>query len=485
MKGAAQGLLVAIVSAAAMTPLAWSVRASHESPAETEAKSGAKFPETLDVVALDKYLPIHVKKAGYVALSVAMVRDGRLILSHIYGESSRETGEMAQLDTAFAVGSITKQFTCAAAYMLAEEGKLSLDDKLSKYYPNLPRAGDITLADLGAHVSGYPDYYPLDFSDERVRHPIKVDELLAKYANKVDFEPGTRFSYSNTGYILLGRAVEKATFMPLGEFMRVRFFGPLGMGHTWYEPKEGSPGLARGYGSFELGDPEPAEREASGWLGAAGGIYASANNLALWDLALMDGKVLKPETLRKMATPYALKNGHPTGYGCGLSMGQVHDETVYSHGGEVNGFLAYNVMIPRTHSALILMANDQDVDLAELKNKLLDLLVKADEPPVPKVDGRPAEEVAREMFEQMQGGTLDRSLIGADFSAYVTPARGRVAAQALAPLGVPKRVEVLRSHERGGMEVTNLRFTFEKQTLSGVMARSKDGKVQEFLLERQ
>jgi CubicO group peptidase (beta-lactamase class C family) len=483
MRGWAQGLLVALVSAAAMTPLAWSTRGTHEAAPEAQK---AKLPETFDAAAIDKYLTAHVKQAGYVGLSVAMVRNGQLVFSHAYGVTSRATGEQVQLDTAFAVGSITKQFTCAAALMLEEEGKLSLDDKVAKFYPRLTRAGDITLADLGAHVSGYPDYYPLDFLDERPRHPIKADELLAKYAGgKLDFEPGTRFSYSNTGYILLGRVVERTAFMPLGIFLRNRIFEPLGMGHAWFEPKEGMPGIAQGYASFDLGDPEPAEREAAGWLGGAGGLYSSATDLALWDLALMDGKVLKPESLRRMVTPRTLTNGRSTGYGCGLSMSLVRNETVLSHGGEVNGFLAYNVMIPRTRSALILLSNDQNVDLGELRQRLLEILVKTDEPPVPKVDGRPAEEVARSIFEQMQSGTLDRSRLGSDFAQYVTEGRARASAQALAPLGVPKRVEVVRTSERGGMEATSLRFTFERQTLGGVMMRSTDGKVQEFLLERE
>jgi hypothetical protein len=199
----------------------------------------------------------------------------------------------------------------------------------------------------------------------------------------------------------------------------------------------------------------------------------------------MEGKVLKPESLRRMVTPRTLADGRSTGYGCGLSIGQVRNETVLSHGGEVNGFRAYNVMVPRTRSALILLSNDENVDLGELRQRLTELLVKADEPPVPKVAGPPAEDVARSVFEQMQSGALDRSRLGADFAAYVTDARARAAAQALAPLGVPKRIEVQRTSERGGMEVSVLRFSFEKQTLGAVMMRSTDGKVQEFLLERE
>ena len=148
-----------------------------------------------------------------------------------------------------------------------------MDDKVSKYFPDLQRAADITLDDLGGHVAGYPDYYPLDFLDERSRHPIAPDDLLRRYATgKLDFEPRSRWSYSNTGFILLARAIEKASGQPLGDLLATRIFGPVGMAHASYDPKVGSLGLAQGYEAFAMSDPEPAEREATGWMGGAGAI---------------------------------------------------------------------------------------------------------------------------------------------------------------------------------------------------------------------
>src|SRR5204863_4586753 len=139
----------------------------------------------------------------------------------------------------------------------AEQGKLSVQDKVAKYYPNLTRAKDITLLDLMNHVSGYPDYYPLDFVDRRMKQAIAADELLRQYAGgKLDFEPGSRYSYSNTGFILLGRVIEKVSGESLGSFLTRRLFKPLGMDHTFYELDAADGRLARGYLSFLLSEPE-------------------------------------------------------------------------------------------------------------------------------------------------------------------------------------------------------------------------------------
>src|SRR5262245_30263293 len=153
-------------------------------------------------------------------------------------------------------------------------------------------------------ASGYPDYCPLDFVDRRMQKPIAADDLIREYAGgKLDFAPGSRWSYSNTGYILLGRVVEKVSGEPFGQFLERRILKPLGMTQSVYDPKPDGPGLPRGHAAFALGPPERVVEEATGWAGAAGALYASAPDLLRWDLALMEGRVLKPESYRLMTTP--------------------------------------------------------------------------------------------------------------------------------------------------------------------------------------
>src|SRR4029079_305538 len=140
-----------------------------------------------------------------------------------------------EANTSFAIGSITKQFTCACVLLLAEDGKLAVSDPVSKYYPHLTQAEVITLLDLMNHTSGYPDYYPLDFVDRRLEKPITLDALLNDYAGaKLDFKTGSRYSYSNTGYILLGGIIEKVTGEKFGDFLQRRILSPVGMKHSHF-----------------------------------------------------------------------------------------------------------------------------------------------------------------------------------------------------------------------------------------------------------
>jgi CubicO group peptidase (beta-lactamase class C family) len=490
------GVFVALLATIAMTPLLLAARRSPEKRAAVETEP-PKPPEVFDLAKIDAYVAGQFSTKGFVGLSLAVVRDGAVVLAKGYGFASRADQVPVDVDTAFAIGSITKQFTCTGALLLTEDGKMSLDDKVAKYYPDLTSAADITLDDVGAHVSGYPDFAPLDFLDEPSTHPIRPDDLLKRFAGgKLDFPPRSRWSYSNTGYILLARAIEKAGGEPLGALLARRVFQPLGMTHTSYEPKAGAPGLARGYLSFALGGPEAAEREGEGWMGGAGAIYSSATDLAKWDIALMQGKVLRAESLARMTTSRVLENGRRTGYGCGLAIAELQNETLLVHSGEVNGFVAVNAMVPRLKAAVVMLSNDEDTELRPVYREILKLLVK-DEQRVPKVDGPAPDVVAKELLAQMRRGALDRSRLGADFSAFVRDDMARGAAARLTALGEPSSVVLDSTSERGGMEVSVIYFTFAPTgggtggglgataRVRALMFRSTDGKVQEFLLQKE
>ena len=190
-----------------------------------------QLPTTFDPNGIDAFLAEQIKEREIPGLSVAIVTNGALLLAKGYGKSSLERNSPVGPDTMFAIGSVTKQFTSACILLLAEEGKLSVQDKVGKYFPHLTKSQEITLLDLMNHVSGYPDYYPLDFVDRRMARPISPDQLLREYAEgKLDFEPGTRWSYSNTGYVILGLVVEKVAGESFGKFLEHRILKPTGYG---------------------------------------------------------------------------------------------------------------------------------------------------------------------------------------------------------------------------------------------------------------
>lgn len=444
-----------------------------------------EFPKTFDLDAVDAYVASQVKAKGFVGLSVAVMRDGKIVFAKGYGKRSIEKNLPVEPDTSFAVGSITKQFTCACVFLLAEQGKLALADPVSKFYPHLTRAKDITLRDLMQHTSGYPDYYPLDFLDRRMLKPITTDALLKEYAGgKLDFEPGSRFSYSNTGYILLGGVVEKVSGEPFAAFVEKHLLKPQGLAHSRFGSATGL-SAATGYTAFALGDPEPALPEAAGWIDAAGGLWASASDLLRWDLALTTGKVLKPESYKAMTAPRVLSTGKVSNYGGGLGINQLDGDTVIQHTGGVSGFVSGNTFVPRTKTGLVVLSNTEHVSASKLRGDLFRLLVKdmqaKDAPPVPKVAGVGPKEAVLGLVKQMADGKVDRSQLGEEYSVYLTDERVKAGGARLKALGEPEKVDVGATSERGGMEVATVTLTYKTRTVRASLYRTPDGKIQQLL----
>jgi D-alanyl-D-alanine carboxypeptidase len=440
-------------------------------------------PTELDPAAIDTWLAAELEARSVVGAQLAIHVGGKPLLERNYGLRSKG-GDPVTSETAFSIGSITKQFICAAASMLHQQGKLSFDDPVAKWYPDLTRAKDITLDDLGSHLSGYPDFYPLDFVDRRMQEAIEPEQLIRRYASgELDFEPRTRWSYSNTGYIVLGRVIEQVSNEPLGAWLQQHLFVPLQMDHTVFEPARDAAGLAQGHSSFALGEPELSVPEGGGWIHAAGGIYASASDLVRWDLALAEQRLLEPEVWQRITTARTLVDGRSTDYGCGIAVRRMAGETVLSHSGAISGFVAYNAVVPRTRSLVVLLANTEAANVGELHQTLL-ALVLGPAAAVPEVAGPPATEVASELFEQLQRGQLDRTKLGEELSLYYDEARVQAAAPRLAGLGEPQSVTADRPRERGGMEVTAITFKFADSSVKALLYRSPDGIVQEFLLAR-
>jgi D-alanyl-D-alanine carboxypeptidase len=470
-------------------------------PVAAQATSHQVKPETPAVQSLDAFVAEQVTSRGLVGLSIGVMQDGKLVLVKGYGKSVLAGGIPVDPNTRFAIGSITKQFTSACILLLAEGGKLAVSDKVAKYYPALTRSNDITLLDLMNHVSGYPDYYPLDFVDRRMQKAIPVDELIRQYGTaKLDFEPGSRYSYSNTGFVILGRVVEKVSGEPYATFLERRILKPLGMDHTAYEPKVPSAGFAQGYVTFALSPPALPAPEGPGWVAAAGALYSTPTDLAKWDLALVTGKVLKPESFKLMTTPRKLNDGRMSNYGCGLAISTRNDLQVLSHDGEVAGFVAMNTVVPSSRSAAILLSNLEDSAIVNpIYARVVRMIVPpqpaaaapaapkpaAEKPYVPAIKGPPAAETCKLMLLALQAGRVDRTELSDEFNDFLTDEKIRGASARLKPFGEPTKVEVERISERGGMEVARVRFVFAKGELKGLMYRMPDGKIEEFFVSKE
>ena len=439
-------------------------------------KSTPTLPSKVDAIVAKE-----MATRNLMGVSVAVIDHGKLVVTKGYGLREAATGTPVDVDSMFAIGSVSKQFTCAAILLLAEEGKLSVDDTVSKYFPDLTRAEDITLLDLMHHVSGYPDYYPLDFVDERMQRAIDPDDLIKRYAGgRLDFPPRSNYSYSNTGYIILGRIVEKTSGIELGEFLKRRIFEPLAMHHTVFDPGPAVDNIAKGYRSFALAEREEAAPEGHGWLGGAGAIRSTAGDLARWDLALADGALLKPDSWRIMTSPIQLTDGRTSEYACGMWVSHRNGFLAMDHSGAVSGFMAGNTLVPATRSAVVVLSNCEQ-PIGDLRNALFEALTQKSMP-IPEIKGKSAVDAATELLHQFQSGRLERGHFGDDFNQFVTPERAARASVTLKKLGSIKHSQLMDRGERGGMEVATVRFELKRGTCKALMYRSTDGQIQEFLI---
>src|SRR5205085_6706908 len=285
--------------------------------ATAQSELSPDLQQKIDKLAMDA-----LAKTGVPSASVALVKDGRIVYLKAYGDARIEPRVPATTDMRYSVGSISKQFTATAILLLQEEGKLSLDDKVSKFIPNLTRANEVTIRQLLSHTSGYQDYWPQDYVMPFMLQPVTAEKILDLWARKpLDFDPGTKWQYSNTNYVIAGVIVEKVARMPLLQLLQERVFNPLGIKSTFDTDSgpltENDP---RGYLRFALGPLRPAPKEGKGWMFAAGELAMTAEDLAKWDVSVINQTVMKPASYREMQTDVLLKNGLDTHYGLGVDV---------------------------------------------------------------------------------------------------------------------------------------------------------------------
>jgi D-alanyl-D-alanine carboxypeptidase len=327
-----------------------------------------------------------------------VVKDGRAILVKSYGSANLEQHVPVSNNSVFRIGSVTKQFTAVALLLLAEEGKVSLQDKLSKYYPNFPRANDITLDEMLHHTSGIYNYTSEpNFAVDGMIHRStdEMVEFIGKLPKTQDFEPGTNWSYSNSAYFILGGVVEKAGGEPLAKVFKTRFFTPLGMTQSALDDEtEIVSGRASGYSRAAPGKFTNAAFISMSIPGGAGSVRSTATDLATWNAALFGGKVLKPASLAAMLTPGKLNSGENSGtamakmaaaagapaaaasarkeYGYALFLSQDEGHRKIDHGGGIYGFSASLSEFPDDKTTVVVLSNaiGKDVGASKIADRI-------------------------------------------------------------------------------------------------------------------
>ncbi|HEX2640805.1 MAG TPA: serine hydrolase domain-containing protein, partial [Pyrinomonadaceae bacterium] len=370
---------------------------------------GQSGPLSAEVTSrIDKIAADSLAKSGTPSASVAVVKDGQVAYLKAYGTARLEPNTPATPAMRYSIGSISKQFTAAAMLLLQEEGKLSLDDKVGKYLPDLTRANEVTIRQLLSHTSGYQDYWPQDYVMPMMLKPVTADKILEMWARKpLDFEPGTKWQYSNTNYVIAGLIIEKVSGMPLMEFLQKRVFTPLKMTSVSdIDRTRLGDTDPTGYLRYALGPLRPAPKEGPGWLFAAGELAMPAQDLAKWDISIIDQKLLKPASYSEFGRDTLLATGVGTNYGLGVDVAMLAGRRALSHGGEVSGFTAENIVFPDDRAAVVVLTNQDAVGTAgDIANAIAPLLFSTNDPATPA-----KLEQAKKIFEGLQHGTVDRSL---------------------------------------------------------------------------
>jgi D-alanyl-D-alanine carboxypeptidase len=383
----------------------------------------------------------------------------------------------------YSIGSISKQFTAAAILLLQEEGKLSLDDKVGKFVPNLTRANEVTIRQLLSHTSGYQDYWPQDYVMPMMLHPVTAEKILETWGRKpLDFEPGTKWQYSNTNYVIAGVIVEKISGEPLLQFLQQTIFAPLNMKSVADTDKtklgDTDP---TGYLRYALGPPRPAPREGSGWLFAAGELAMPVEDLAKWDISIINQKLMKPASYQEFETEVLLKNGLGTRYGLGVDVRSELGHRSLSHSGEVSGFTSDNLVFPDERVAVIVLTNQDAAGASEaIATGIAPLLLASDDPATPEKLAQ-----ARKIFEGLQHGRVDRSLFTDNANFYFNEQALKDFANSLGPLGTPEGFIQVRQALRGGMKLRLYTIKFPKSELRAWTYEMPDGKLEQYQIAAQ
>ena len=443
----------------------------------TAAMHGQELPAEMRAT-IDKAAADILAKTGAPSASIAVVRDGKIVYTHAYGIANLETKLPASPQMRYSIGSISKQFTAAAILMLAEEGKLSLDDKVIRWLPDLTRAGDVTIRQILSMTSGYQDFWPQDYVMPMMMQPVTAPEIATGWAKKaLDFEPGAKWQYSNTNYVIAGMIAEKVAGMPLLDYLQKRVFVPLKMttvSNTDAAPL--GPEDPMRYLRYALGPLRPAPKEGRGWMFAAGELAMTAHDLALWDISVIDQTILKPESYRVLETEVELNNGVGSRYGLGVGIGMADGRRILSHGGEVSGFTARNEVYPDDRVAIAVLTNLDATGASEqIAAGISKTIFASTDPATPKTTDQ-----MRKIFDELQKGRIDRAQFTSNANAYFDDQAIKDFASSLNPLGTPQEFVQAAQSLRGGMTLRRYRIKFPNKTLRLTTFIMPDGKIEQY-----
>ena len=424
-----------------------------------------------------------MNSTGVPSAEVGVVQDGKIVYTAAFGKARLEPVVTARPEMHYPVGSISKQFTAACVLLLVEEGKMKLDDPVARWFPELTRAKDVTVRMLMSHTSGYSDYAPEDYTIPAWTKPMDPLKLVREWAGKpLDFEPGTKWQYSNTNFVLTALIVEKVTGEPFWKFLKARVLDPLGLHEVVNLDTDRARVEPEGTMRNALGPLRPAILEAPGWYLGDATLAMPVADLLRWDISVMDKTLLKPDSYRSMETETLLKNGAPTGYGLAVDVALRNGHRTIAHGGEVGGFVAQNTILPDDREAVAVLTNQEASGAAgAIATAIIGIL----QAPTRDKGAGAAEAQVQAILDGLEDGKLDRSALTGNCSFYFSAQAVDDFSSSLKPLGPVVEVRQTREALRGGMTFRAFAVSFREKRVAVTTYSMPDGKLEQFLVEAQ
>lgn len=287
-----------------------------------------------------------------------VAQKGKIIYQKAFGKGNLELGNNLTTESVFQLGSMTKQFTAVAVLLLEQQGKLKVSDHISKYIPDYPGGDKITIHHLLTHTSGIKDFTKMKALAEIAQKEMTPKMMVDFFKDEpVDFAPGERFEYNNSGYVLLGYMIEQVSGEVYADFIRQHIFVPLGMEHSYYaSDRQVIYNRAYGYQKKEHGYVNKTAISFSVPF-ASGALMSTLGDLLKWQNALSQNKLLNANETTKVFSCYKLNNGEPVNYGYGWHIKELSGLTVRAHGGSIFGFKNMGVYVPGEDIYVVALTN--------------------------------------------------------------------------------------------------------------------------------
>jgi D-alanyl-D-alanine carboxypeptidase len=437
--------------------------------ADSELALTPAVTDRIDRMAKDE---VHAGRTPGIAIGI--VEDGRVVYARGFGFATLAKHVPMTPDTEFYTGGLTMQFTAAAILLLAQDGKLSLDDHVTKLVPEFQLANGVTIAQLLTQTSGLPSYASLPKIASDLTRTVKLSDLLALVDGlKPAAPPGAVYANNPLNYMVAGLIVERASGVPLSDYLEQHVFLPLVMNHSFLAGDNGiSPTHATGYTRGRQGfDAAPVWDPA--WLGGASGLVTTIYDLAKWDIEMP--VLLRIDAVRTMFSPTA--SDGPTHYGMGWVIDRRGGKTFVWSNGEISGYRAMNALLPEQHVGVIVFSNADSFHGSvtvpeELGARILDILV----PPTSAHLDNAIVTRAKDWLERLASRKFDRSELTPSFSAYLSDEL--VARENFAALGpVQSIVPISSSSESDGDTIYEFLVRYTRAQYHYQFEVTHDGKI--------